>query len=192
MAKDLVALQPDVIVVGTTSGLAAVAQETRTIPIVFVSGVDPVQMGLVSSFHRPDGNVTGFYFPVTELPAKRLALLHELVPGAKRIAMLVNSASATAEPTVREVAAAFGIQPRAVRPPAITPETTPASRPTTIQPTNVRSIGGVWHAIRRVARNSSRVSPQPDEEAPQMWLYDARGGVSLNRAAVRLPLERRA
>jgi putative ABC transport system substrate-binding protein len=62
-----------------------------------------MQMGLVSSFHRPGGNVTGFYFLITELVAKRLALLHELLSGAKRIAVLVNpSNAATAEPTVRE------------------------------------------------------------------------------------------
>ena len=58
--------------------------------------------------------------------------------------------------------ARLGIQPRAVRPPAITPETKPASRPTTIQPTNVRSIGGVWHAVR-----ARRLPPQ-EGCAPQV------------------------
>jgi ABC-type uncharacterized transport system substrate-binding protein len=106
LAADLVRREVAVIAVAGPPAALAAKRATQTIPIVFVSGADPVQMGLVSSFHRPDGNVTGFYFPVTELPAKRLALLHELVPGAKRIAMLVNSASATAEPTVREVAVA--------------------------------------------------------------------------------------
>ena len=62
-------------------------------------------MGLVSSFHRPSGNVTGFYFLATELVAKRLALLHELLPRATRVAVLVNPSNvATAEPTVRDVA----------------------------------------------------------------------------------------
>jgi putative ABC transport system substrate-binding protein len=61
----------------------------------------------VSSFNRPDGNATGFYFPVTELSAKRLALLQELLPAAKRVAVLVNPAdAATAEPTTRDVAVA--------------------------------------------------------------------------------------
>ena len=84
---------------------AAAKRATQTIPIVFLSGGDPVQMGLVSSFHRPSGNVTGFYFLVTELVAKRLALLHELLPRAKRVAVLVNPTNvATAEPTVRDVA----------------------------------------------------------------------------------------
>ena len=64
-------------------------------------------MGLVSSFHRPGGNVTGFYFLLTELAAKRLALLKELLPVAKRIAVLVNPTNAaTADPTARDVAAA--------------------------------------------------------------------------------------
>jgi putative ABC transport system substrate-binding protein len=72
-----------------------------------MSGADPVHIGLVSSFNRPDGNITGFYFPVTELPAKRLALLRELLPTSKRIAVLVNPSDvATAEPTVRETMAA--------------------------------------------------------------------------------------
>jgi putative tryptophan/tyrosine transport system substrate-binding protein len=66
-----------------------------------------VQMGLVSSFHRPDGNVTGFYFLATELVVKRLALLHELLPRAERVAVLVNPTNAaTAEPTARDVAVA--------------------------------------------------------------------------------------
>jgi putative tryptophan/tyrosine transport system substrate-binding protein len=84
---------------GPPAALAA-KRSTQTIPIVFVSGGDPVQMGLVSSFHRPDGNATGFYYLATELVAKRLVLLKELLPRAKRVAVLVNPASAaTAEQT---------------------------------------------------------------------------------------------
>ena len=104
LAADLVRREAAVIAASGPSAALAAKRATPTIPIVFLSGVDPVQMGLVSSFHRPSGNITGFYFPVSELPAKRLALLHELLPVAKRIAVLVNSAeAATAEPTVREV-----------------------------------------------------------------------------------------
>ncbi|MBR1120658.1 ABC transporter substrate-binding protein [Bradyrhizobium lablabi] len=107
LADDLVRREAAVIAAsGPTAALAA-KRATSTIPIVFLSGADPVHMGLVSSFHRPNGNITGFYFPVTELPAKRLALLHELLPVAKRIAVLVNPAvAATAEPTVRGVVVA--------------------------------------------------------------------------------------
>jgi putative ABC transport system substrate-binding protein len=107
LVADLV--RREVAVIATSGPPAALAAKraTSNIPIVFVSGVDPVQMGLVSSFNRPDGNVTGFYFPVTELPAKRLALLHELLPTAGRIAVLVNPEDAgTADPTMRDVAIA--------------------------------------------------------------------------------------
>ena len=91
---------------GPPAALAA-KRSTQTIPVVFVSGGDPVQMGLVSSFHRPDGNVTGFYYLATQLVAKRLVPLKELLPRAKRVAVLVNPASAaTAGQTSRAVAAA--------------------------------------------------------------------------------------
>jgi putative ABC transport system substrate-binding protein len=91
---------------GPPAALAA-KRATETIPIVFASGGDPVQLGLVSNFSRPDKNLTGLYFLFTELVAKRMALLHELLPKAKRIAVLVNpSNAAEAEPTVRNVTAA--------------------------------------------------------------------------------------
>jgi putative ABC transport system substrate-binding protein len=107
LASDLVRLQVTVIFASGPPAARAVKRATQTIPIVFLTGADPVQMGLVSSFNRPDGNATGFYFPVTELSAKRLALLRELLPAAKRIAVLVNPAdAATAEPTTRDVGVA--------------------------------------------------------------------------------------
>ena len=107
LASELIRRQVAVIfALGPPAALAA-KRSTQAIPIVFLSGGDPVQMGLVSSFHRPDGNVTGFYFLVTELVAKRLALLHELLPRAERVAVLVNPTNAaTAEPTARDVAVA--------------------------------------------------------------------------------------
>ncbi len=107
LAAELVRRQVAVIFASGPPAALAAKRSTQTIPIVFVSGGDPVQMGLVSSFHRPDGNVTGFYFLGAELVAKRLALLHELLPGAKRVAVLVNpTTAATAEPTARDVAVA--------------------------------------------------------------------------------------
>ena len=109
LAAELVRRQVAVIFASGPPAALAAKRSTQTIPIVFVSGGDPVQMGLVSSFHRPDGNVTGFYFLGAELVAKRLALLHELLPGAKRVAVLVNpTTAATAEPTARDVAVAGG------------------------------------------------------------------------------------
>ena len=77
---------------------------TGTIPIVFVVSSDPVSLGLVASIARPGGNVTGINFVSAELVAKRLEILRELVPGATRIAVLVNPASpAATETTLREI-----------------------------------------------------------------------------------------
>jgi putative tryptophan/tyrosine transport system substrate-binding protein len=75
---------------------------TAAIPIVFGVGDDPVKLGLVASLARPGGNLTGFNSFSNEALSKRLALLHELVPNARRIALLVNPNLASTEATVRE------------------------------------------------------------------------------------------
>jgi putative tryptophan/tyrosine transport system substrate-binding protein len=106
MASEL-ARQATVIV---TSGgpLAAFAAKaaTTTIPIVFLVGEDPTRLGLVTSLARPSGNLTGINMLANELEAKRLQLLHQLVPQAQRIAVLVNPGSVAAETTLRDVEAA--------------------------------------------------------------------------------------
>ena len=79
---------------------------TTTIPIVFMVNQDPVALGLVASLSRPGGNLTGINFLTGELAAKRLELLRELVPGAARVAMLVNPDNAVAESAVKDVEAA--------------------------------------------------------------------------------------
>jgi putative tryptophan/tyrosine transport system substrate-binding protein len=108
IAAELVRRQPAVIVTtgGPTAALAAKAA-TTTIPIVFGVGEDPTRLGLVSSLARPTGNLTGINLLANEVEAKRLELLHQMVPGALRIAVLVNQADVrNTEITLGEVGAA--------------------------------------------------------------------------------------
>jgi putative ABC transport system substrate-binding protein len=88
LAAELVALKVDVIVVGGTSGALAAKRATRAVPIVFVSAVDPVTDGLVSSLARPGGNVTGLSANSSELAGKRLEELKRAVPGMSQVAVL--------------------------------------------------------------------------------------------------------
>jgi putative tryptophan/tyrosine transport system substrate-binding protein len=115
LAADLVGRQVDVIAAAVPGLPAAHAAKnaTTTIPIVFTSGVDPVEFGLVASFARPGGNLTGVSFLNVELMAKRLELLTELVPQAKVIVLLVNPTNENAERVVRDgqdAARAKGVQ----------------------------------------------------------------------------------
>jgi putative ABC transport system substrate-binding protein len=89
-------------IVATNAAKAA----TTTIPIVFAVAVDPVRLDLVASLNRPGGNLTGVNIFTTELVTKRLELLHELVPGAVRVAVLVDPAYPDTEVMVRDLAAA--------------------------------------------------------------------------------------
>ena len=115
LAAELVRRQ--VVVIAATGGIAsarAAKAVTTTIPIVFTVAEDPVGVGLVASLNRPGGNLTGVNFLNTELAAKRLELLRELVPGTARVAVLINPANAmNAENTLRDAenaARAMGLQ----------------------------------------------------------------------------------
>jgi putative tryptophan/tyrosine transport system substrate-binding protein len=106
-----------IVATGDVAAIAAKAA-TATIPIVFAVSEDPVKLGLVASLARPGGNVTGINFFATEVDAKRLGLLHELVPKAVRVAVLWNPASDTPFDTelrdLQEAARTIGLQIRVV------------------------------------------------------------------------------
>jgi len=99
---------------GSQPAAIAAKAATTTIPIIFGVAIDPVKLGLVASLARPGGNATGINFFVADIAAKRLGLLHDLVPKAVRIALLVNPANAsTTEATLRDIpdaARALGLQ----------------------------------------------------------------------------------
>jgi putative ABC transport system substrate-binding protein len=98
--------RPVVVIVGNTPSALAAKAVTTTVPIVFTTGSDPVRDGLVASFNRPGGNVTGVTFLAAELGAKRLEILRQLVPKATTIAHLVNPNIPNTEADRREVQAA--------------------------------------------------------------------------------------
>ena len=109
-AADLVRRQVSVIVAtGNTRTALAAKAATATIPIVFTAAADPVKLGLVASFNRPGGNVTGVSFLVNELGSKRLQLLHELVPAATAIGVLVNPTAPNSQTETSDVQAAAGV-----------------------------------------------------------------------------------
>ncbi len=114
LAADLARRRVTVIAApGSVLAALAAKRATTTIPIVFSTGADPVQIGLVASLNRPGGNVTGVSFMNWELTAKRLGLLRELLPGAGRFAVLVDPQDPAAESSITDLeaaASALGVQ----------------------------------------------------------------------------------
>jgi len=93
-AKELIALQPDLILSNDTPTTATLLQQTRTVPIVFATVADPVGSGFVASFARPGGNTTGFAVYEASLGSKWLELLKETVPNVSRVVVIFNPATA--------------------------------------------------------------------------------------------------
>lgn len=111
LAAELVGRQITVLFANATAAALAAKAATATIPIVFQTGADPVEIGLVASLNRLGGNITGVAFLVNKLVPKRLELLRELVPGAATIGMLIDPTNPNAEADVKDAqaaAAAFG------------------------------------------------------------------------------------
>jgi putative ABC transport system substrate-binding protein len=106
LAADLVRSRVTVIVAGGTPTALVAKAATTTIPTVFSVVDDPAKLGLVTSLNRPGGNLTGVNFVVAELESKQLGLLHELVPAAARVGLLVNPNFPLTESVTRDVTAA--------------------------------------------------------------------------------------
>jgi putative ABC transport system substrate-binding protein len=114
LAADLIRRQVSLIIATPNHNTAYAAKEaTATIPILFMVSDDPAKLGLVASLNRPGGNATGVNYFLSELVGKRVQLLHELVPAAKRFGVLINPSAASAEGYEREAkttASAIGMQ----------------------------------------------------------------------------------
>ena len=118
LAADLVGRKVDVIVTSNLPASLAARNATTTIPIIFLTGGDPVVDGLVASFARPDGNLTGFSIMAFELMPKQIELLSEPVPEARVTSLLANPNNPATEPiirTVKEAAGAKGLQLRVLK-----------------------------------------------------------------------------
>jgi putative ABC transport system substrate-binding protein len=109
LAAELVRRQVNVLVANTTPPALAAKAATTTIPIVFVTGVDPAELGLVASFNRPGANVTGITFLVNKLVAKRLELLCELLPRSAPVGMLADQRNPNLETDVRDALGAAAV-----------------------------------------------------------------------------------
>ena len=113
-AKELVDLRPDVILGQTTAVTDALARETKTIPIVFVTVTDPVASGFAASFARPGGNITGFTSFEPTLGGKWVELLKEIAPRTMRVALLFNPATGAPlqffMPSIQAAASSFAVQ----------------------------------------------------------------------------------
>lgn len=140
MANELARLSVSVLVAFTTPAAMAAKAATTSIPIVFTTIGDPVQTGLVASLNRPDGNMTGTTYLNAELGPKLLEQMHEAIPAASRMALLINPANATAESQLTAYQAAarvLGIELHVVR------VSTPAELNASFEQFSKLGIGGL-------------------------------------------------
>jgi putative ABC transport system substrate-binding protein len=115
LARELVSLQPDIILPTSVPATAAVQRETRTIPIVFATGVDPLASGIVARLNQPGGKITGFAMYEAPLGGKWLELLSEIAPGLKRAAIMFNPDTTVAStlfmPSLETAARSLKVEP---------------------------------------------------------------------------------
>jgi putative ABC transport system substrate-binding protein len=146
LAADLVYYRVAVIAATSTPPALAAKAATTTIPIVFTTGSDPVDFGLVASLNRPGGNLTGVTRLNLQLGPKRLELLHELVPDAAMIALLVNPTNPNAEPLIRDVQGAAGALKLNIR---------------ALHATSESDFPTVFESIRQMRAGALLIGPDP-------------------------------
>lgn len=122
LMRELLAARPDAVIAVGAAAIAAAGAATRTVPIV-TFGANPIELGLAASYVRPGGNVTGVVILASELEAKRLSILLEVVPDRRRVAILTSPATAIGEAALRKAAAGLGVELLAF------PATAPADYP---------------------------------------------------------------
>src|SRR5262249_37949959 len=116
-ARELALMQPDLIVAGTSLAVSALLQEATTVPSVFVTAVDPIAKGFVTTLQRPGGNVTGFTNNLPSIGEKWLELLKQVAPNVAHVAIMcnrdvgTNSAASYFIPTLEAAAASMAVQP---------------------------------------------------------------------------------
>ena len=171
LARELVEARPDVIVAINTPGVRAAIEATRSIPIVMSIVGDPIGTGFVSNLARPGGNVTGISNMTGEMAAKRLSIIKELIPGAKRMAVLLNPVDPVTVPQIRDTeraAPVLGIEIRTF------PVRTPADLPKTFkQMLAWRSDAALWLAGQTVAFQSGTIELTVKHRLPVMVLVRA-------------------
>jgi len=177
LIADLIGRQAAVIVGNHNAALAAKAV-TTTLPIVFATGFDPITGGLVASLNRPGGNVTGVSFLAAELGAKRLELLHQLVPKATTIAVLINPNSPDTEAERKEV------QPRRERSGSNSSFSMSAATATSRPPLKRSSNVGLVRCSTVPARSCSRIGNGLSRWRPGMRFPRSIACASLSRPVV--------